>query len=65
MKKRFKDYQKKLINNLQDPKERQAYLNAALMDKIPQVFLLALKNVIKVEKRQRKLISNAYKKRQP
>ncbi len=46
MKKRqFRDYQEKLLQDLQDPEEAQAYLNAALTDEDPRVFLLALKNV--------------------
>ena len=37
-----------LIENLQDPKEAVAYLNAALEeDDMPEVFLLALRNVAK------------------
>ncbi len=46
MNKRFIDYQEKLLQDLQDPEEARAYLNAALMDEDPHVFLLALKNVI-------------------
>src|SRR4026207_562332 len=34
-----------LINSLKDPKEAGAYLNAALDDGDPKVFLLALRNV--------------------
>jgi len=49
MNKRLKDYQEKLIIDLQDPKETQSYLNAALMDEDPRVFLLALKNVIEAK----------------
>ena len=47
MKKRiFRDYQEKLIQDLKDPKLTSAYLNEALLDKDPRVFLLALKNVM-------------------
>ena len=46
MNKRFIDYQEKLLNDLQDPEEATAYLNAALMDDDPRVFLVALKNVV-------------------
>jgi len=46
MKKRiFRDYQEKLMEDLQDPELAHAYLNEALMDPDPRIFLLALKNV--------------------
>jgi probable addiction module antidote protein len=45
-KKRLLDYQEKLIQDLQDSDEAQAYLNAALLDEDPRIFLLALRNVI-------------------
>ena len=48
-KKRFIDYQEELIDSLQDPKEARAYLNAALDDDDPRVFLLALKNVLEAQ----------------
>ena len=47
--KRFIDYQEELIDSLQDPKEARAYLNAALDDDDPHVFLLALKNVLEAQ----------------
>lgn len=41
-----KSYQEELIKSLQDPKEATAYINAALEENdMPEVFLLALKNV--------------------
>ena len=46
MNKRFIDYQETLLQDLQDPKEAIAYLNAALKDEDPHIFLLALKNVV-------------------
>lgn len=46
MSKRLIDYQEKLLRDLQDPREAKAYLNAALMDEDPRIFLLALKNVV-------------------
>ena len=49
MKKRFIDYQKELIQSLQDPEEAVAYLNAALMDDDERVFLLALKNILEAQ----------------
>jgi len=46
MKKRiFRDYQEKLIQDLQDPELANAYLNEALQDEDPRMFLLALKNI--------------------
>ena len=46
MKKRvFRNYQDKLMHDLQDPKLASAYLNEALTDEDPRIFLLALKNV--------------------
>lgn len=44
--KRLIDYQETLYTSLQDQKAAQAYLNAALMDEDPRVFLLALRNVL-------------------
>jgi probable addiction module antidote protein len=49
MNKRLRNYQEKLLQDLQDPQEAQAYLNAALMDEDPRIFLLALKNVIEAQ----------------
>lgn len=40
------DYQKELIKSLKDPRESVAYLNVALIDEDPKIFLLALKNVL-------------------
>jgi len=42
---RSKSYQENLLKALEDPFEAQAYLNAALEDDNPDVFLLALKDV--------------------
>lgn len=49
MNKRLLDYQEKLLQDLQNPDEAQAYLNAALMDEDPRIFLLALKNVLEAQ----------------
>lgn len=49
MKRDFRDYQEKLIDDLQDPEEALAYLNAASMDEDPRVFLLALKHVLQAQ----------------
>jgi probable addiction module antidote protein len=40
------DYQEYLMRALKDPREAEAYLNAALEDEDPRVFLLALRNVV-------------------
>ena len=40
-----KSYEETLIESLKDPAEASAYLQAALEDGEPKVFLLALKNV--------------------
>lgn len=42
-------YQEDLIRELQDPKEAVAYLNAALNDEDPRIFLIALKNVLEAQ----------------
>ena len=45
----FRDYQEKLIQDLQDPELAAAYLNEALLDEDPRIFLLALKNVYEAQ----------------
>lgn len=45
-KKRFIDYQQQLLKQLQDEEFASGYLNEALNDEDPRMFLLALKNVI-------------------
>lgn len=45
MKRKLIDYQERLLQNLQDSEFAIAYLNVALMDEDPRIFLLALKNV--------------------
>lgn len=40
------NYQTELIKRLKDPKHSLAYLNAALMEDDPKVFLIALRNVL-------------------
>ena len=49
MKKKFRDYREKLIQDLQDPELAKAYLNVALTDEDPRIFLLALKNVCEAQ----------------
>jgi probable addiction module antidote protein len=50
MKKRiFRDYQQKLLQDLQDSNLASAYLSEALKDEDPRIFLLALKNVYEAQ----------------
>ncbi len=44
-KRTFRTYEEKLMEDLQDSELAIAYLNEALMDEDPRVFLLALKDV--------------------
>ncbi len=45
IKRQFRNYQEKLLQDLQDPELASLYLSEALKDEDPRVFLLALKNV--------------------
>ena len=47
--KRTIDHEESLLKALKDPEEALAYLNAALMDENQEVFLLALKHVLKAQ----------------
>lgn len=47
--KRTKNYEDSLLNALKDPQEALGYLNAALMDEDQEVFLVALKHVLKAQ----------------
>lgn len=49
MKRQFRDYQEKLLHDLQDPEVASAYLSEALKDEDPRIFLLALKNVCEAQ----------------
>ena len=44
-----KAYQEDLIESLQNPREAEAYLNAALEEEDPELFLLALRNVAEAQ----------------
>ena len=46
MNKKLIDYEEKLLQDLKDQQETIAYLNAALMDEDPRIFLVALKNFV-------------------
>jgi DNA-binding phage protein len=43
--KKSKAYQAELIESLRDPREAEAYFNAALEEDDPELFLVALRNV--------------------
>jgi DNA-binding phage protein len=45
MNKSTRSYQAELLKALADPKEAAAYLNAALEEDSPELFLLALRNI--------------------
>ena len=47
--KRSTAYQPDLIENLRDPGEAEAYLNAALVENDSELFLLALRNVAEAQ----------------
>jgi probable addiction module antidote protein len=47
--KKSKSYQLDLIENLRDPREAEDYLNAALEEDDPELFLLALRNVAEAQ----------------
>lgn len=49
VKREFRDRQEKLIEDLQDPELATLYLNEALKDEDPRMFLLALKNVCEAQ----------------
>ncbi|WP_036487495.1 addiction module antidote protein [Myxosarcina sp. GI1] len=44
---RTRNYEDDLLKALSDPEEAREYLNAALEDENPEVFLLALRDVVK------------------
>ncbi len=50
--KRLQDYQEQLLLKLQDEEFATAYLNEALENEDPRMFLLALKNVINAQKKR-------------
>lgn len=47
--KKGKAYQPDLIESLRDPREAEEYLNAALEENDPELFLLALRNVAEAQ----------------
>ena len=46
---KLKNYKKHLLEQLQKPEEVAAYLNAALHDEDPHVFLLALRDIAEAQ----------------
>jgi len=62
MKKRvFRTYHEKQMQDLQDTELAEAYLNEALKDEDPRVFLLALKDVIQAQGEEMTLIAKKSK----
>jgi probable addiction module antidote protein len=53
-----RSYQKDLLSALQDPDEAVEYLNAALEDDEPEVFLLALNDVVDSHRGMSKLATS-------
>jgi probable addiction module antidote protein len=60
-KRKFRDYQEKLIQDLKDPELASAYLNEALLDEDPRIFLLALKNVYVAQEKEMAMIARKTK----
>ena len=48
---KVKNYKEHLLEQHQNPKETAAYLNAALHDDDPHVFLLAFRDIAEAEER--------------
>lgn len=46
---KVRNYKEHLLEQLQDPDEAAAYLNAALQDEDPHVFLLALRDIAEAQ----------------
>ena len=46
---KMKDYKEHLLEQLKKPEEAAAYLNAALQDNDPHVFLLALRDIVEAQ----------------
>ena len=51
-KRQFRSYEEKLLQDLQDPELAYHYLNEALADEDPRIFLLALQNVHEAQRGQ-------------
>jgi DNA-binding phage protein len=45
----FRDYKKDLLKEVKNPQEAVGYLNAALEESDPRVFLLALRDVLEAQ----------------
>ena len=58
------DYQKALLKDLQDPVEAREYLNAALEENDPALFLLALRNVAEARGGMQKVAAMAHLNRE-
>ncbi len=65
MKIKYRTYEESLFEALMDPKEAIAYLNAAVIDEDPRIFLLALQDVLtaqnmRVKKNYRVITQTTY-----
>ena len=52
---RSRSYRENLLKSLSDPEEAREYLNAALEDENPEIFLLALKDIVDANSSMSKL----------
>lgn len=61
---RSRDYKTDLLASLQDIDEAKEYLNAALEDENPEVFLLALRDVVEANSSMSKLAVSTNRNRE-
>ena len=61
---RTKSYKEHLLKRLKNPTEAALYLNAALEDEDPRIFLVALKNVTEAQGGMSKIAEEAHLNRQ-
>lgn len=61
---RSRSYREDLLKSLIDPEEAREYLNAALEDENPEVFLLALKDIVDANSSMSKLAQETNRNRE-
>ncbi len=61
---RSRSYREDLLKSLIDPEEAREYLNAALEDENPEVFLLALKDLVDANSSMSKLAQETNRNRE-
>ena len=61
---RSKSYREDLLKSLREPEEAREYLNAALEDENPEVFLLALKDIVDANSSMSKLAQGTNRNRE-